>query len=1302
VKLLLKGILVLAVISFILAAGTLIWFARSGRLQNYARDFLVTRIEKASGLRCTIQRFETSPWLGKFVVQGFSLGARPGNLETFSLSVDEISGSLSVTSLWLPKVQLNELNLIRPQIRLSSGQERTPWNPEHLLNILRFSLGFGVGRIVLREGALQVNNQIVPFDLSAKDLRCEMRYSRNPSSYKIHLAYKEGSFLIGQQRLIYDLDVDTNLTLDGLEIESFELVRHRTRLSGKGYLTNWNSPALNLHVEGSANSEELVPLAREMRDATGDFAVNLDFNLGSDGLNVAGKYQTAASSYREVPITSFEGAFQLQKNVLSIRNAHGRIGNGVFEANGAFELTRNSKSLHRFNISVTKVPLKDIGQILHLSYLNYSNPVTAQTQVAWKKAEKDLEFKCKAELLALPGDDGENDRTLQFLGNVEFSFSREGWNIDSADLSSPHSRVMARGQGGGQLQIKGSTAKLSEPLGILRNFSKPLNSLISQYPDILEIRGNYDVDGRLWLARSDPVIYRGRIKAREGEWRSFRVDDASAEAEWSGDRVTLHSLDVDYGKQSIQGRLALDFSPNIYGVPGIVFQGSVAKISLAGLGKYGIEITPDLDGWLSGTGSLSNAGGAWGGKASFRIDDILFRHEKFDSLTGQAQLKNDELQIIDWHLNRNSASLNFKGDVNLKDRQVHLSTRLFGMNLAEVSMVRERIPEFSGSVSGSAEIKGTFDKPSVTGNFELSGLHYGSLDLGKGSGSLELLEGVLEVKGGVQASLGDLSFQTRISTEPGYQGAATMVFSNINVQNLIAGKVPALLSDVSTALQGKLEISGKFADFSAITMSGELDGARFKSSDYEIHNGDKIRFTIENKALLVDKVNFVGEGTSLFLNGTIPLDDSARLDLNLSGNLDLRLLQSAAGKIRLGGSAGMSVRAAGKIHDPQIIGQATLSNARLDRPDSEIHLSSVQGRIIFSRNLVRLEDVKGSVLAGSFEIQGSLEHQNAQLRNMNLQILIRKARLSYPKDFRTTINADLNLKGGPDSQTLGGDINVLQANYLKSFSLLERFSQEGGGLSSPISSDAALLGLRLDLDIHSDNGLYIENELVQLRGGLRLSLRGTPTYPSLTGRIESADGTIYFRGNRFDIIHARADFLNRSQITPVLEVRAEANIEDYRLIMDVNGDLSNLKVNVTSDPPLSTVDIVSLLTMGISPATGSESARSQSENAGMSAASILSESLTGVIGKRVQRIFGLETFRVDPFLTGAGNDPTARVTVAQRLAKDVTVTFSRNLSTNEEQIVVLEYDINRNFSVIASRDENGKYGLDFRFRKNFR
>ena len=106
--------------------------------------------------------------------------------------------------------------------------------------------------------------------------------------------------------------------------------------------------------------------------------------------------------------------------------------------------------------------------------------------------------------------------------------------------------------------------------------------------------------------------------------------------------------------------------------------------------------------------------------------------------------------------------------------------------------------------------------------------------------------------------------------------------------------------------------------------------------------------------------------------------------------------------------------------------------------------------------------------------------------------------------------------------------------------------------------------------------------------------------------------------------------------------------------------------------------------------------------AGMSAASVLSENLTGVIGKRVQRILGFESFRVDPFLAGAENDPTARITIGERISKDMVVTFSRNLTTNQEQIVVIEYDVGKNVSVVATRDENGKYGLDFRFRKRLR
>jgi translocation and assembly module TamB len=247
-----------------------------------------------------------------------------------------------------------------------------------------------------------------------------------------------------------------------------------------------------------------------------------------------------------------------------------------------------------------------------------------------------------------------------------------------------------------------------------------------------------------------------------------------------------------------------------------------------------------------------------------------------------------------------------------------------------------------------------------------------------------------------------------------------------------------------------------------------------------------------------------------------------------------------------------------------------------------------------------------------------------------------------------------------------------------------------------------LAGVRLNVSVRSQDGLYIDNELIKVQAGMSLTLRGTLAYPSLTGRVDALDGSIFFRGNRFDILNASADFVDRNRINPVLDVRAEADVQSYTLRLDVGGDLDHLRLNVTSDPPLSTVDILSMLTTGKSEdtaTTGTETLRHQSEMTGLSAASILSEGLTGAIGRRVERIFGLQSFRVDPFLAGVENDPTARVTISERLSKDVVVTFSRNLTTSKEQIVVLEYNVNKNLTIVATRDELGAYGVDFRFRR---
>lgn len=90
------------------------------------------------------------------------------------------------------------------------------------------------------------------------------------------------------------------------------------------------------------------------------------------------------------------------------------------------------------------------------------------------------------------------------------------------------------------------------------------------------------------------------------------------------------------------------------------------------------------------------------------------------------------------------------------------------------------------------------------------------------------------------------------------------------------------------------------------------------------------------------------------------------------------------------------------------------------------------------------------------------------------------------------------------------------------------------------------------------------------------------------------------------------------------------------------------------------------------------------------------------MGSRVKRIFGLDRFRVDPFLVGNERDPATRVTFGQQVTKKLSITYSTNVSTNEQQVIFVEYYLNDFTTVIGSRDANGEFGLDIRFRKRLR
>jgi hypothetical protein len=95
------------------------------------------------------------------------------------------------------------------------------------------------------------------------------------------------------------------------------------------------------------------------------------------------------------------------------------------------------------------------------------------------------------------------------------------------------------------------------------------------------------------------------------------------------------------------------------------------------------------------------------------------------------------------------------------------------------------------------------------------------------------------------------------------------------------------------------------------------------------------------------------------------------------------------------------------------------------------------------------------------------------------------------------------------------------------------------------------------------------------------------------------------------------------------------------------------------------------------------------ELAGVGVASLLTERLSQEVGKRAERLFGLDRFSVNPFLVGQFANPTARVSVGKQITRELAINYSTNLNAATEAIILIEYTPEGPMSWILSRDEEG-------------
>jgi translocation and assembly module TamB len=210
-----------------------------------------------------------------------------------------------------------------------------------------------------------------------------------------------------------------------------------------------------------------------------------------------------------------------------------------------------------------------------------------------------------------------------------------------------------------------------------------------------------------------------------------------------------------------------------------------------------------------------------------------------------------------------------------------------------------------------------------------------------------------------------------------------------------------------------------------------------------------------------------------------------------------------------------------------------------------------------------------------------------------LDVRVDEVPVAVPPWLPATLSGRVEAAGTLEDTGVTGRLHVVRARYTANLDLLESglLQKSRKPPPPPRPYDKSGEWLRFDVQIAVDGDARVENDVVagDVRGDLTLT--GTLAAPGLVGSLAMASGSrARFRGNEFALSHAVLDFTDRSKVEIALDVYGESQVRDYQIFLHASGGLADPRLTLTSSPPLSQPDIITLLSLGFTRRDASASA----------------------------------------------------------------------------------------------------------------
>jgi translocation and assembly module TamB len=531
---------------------------------------------------------------------------------------------------------------------------------------------------------------------------------------------------------------------------------------------------------------------------------------------------------------------------------------------------------------------------------------------------------------------------------------------------------------------------------------------------------------------------------------------------------------------------------------------------------------------------------------------------------------------------------------------------------------------------------------------------------------------------------------------------------------------------VTGRASGQLKLSGNLItendqgeevlSWHGLTGTATISALSINIPDFALTADGPMVVELRSSELVFHETHLTGNQTNVTLGGSIATSPGGRNTLAINGRINLRILNLQSPDIISSGVAVLNVMVGGTYENTRVTGRASVSGASVSiyLGDQRVALSNLNGAILFNAKQMQIENLKGTIGGGQISATGGAQLSGLSISQFLLNVRGDKITLNYPADFRSTVNLNLELRGSLETQGrqfIRGNVEVIRTEYTKDINLAELINQRGPvsieeGGEFKFAETANFDKLRVE----GRNALIMRNNLGNLVGSISLQLDGPVKSPIIEGRITATRGTLNFRNNPYEITRGLIYLPARYGADPVLNIEAQSVIRGYRVTAIIEGPLTHPTTTVAAEPSLPQADVVSLILTGTLASTDTNTSVLAQSGLG-TAASLLTDALINApISRASNKLFGLSRLEINPVIGSSTSAPTARLTAARQLTKDMTITYSTNIASDPNQILTVEYRVSNRMSFVAQYEQgsnrnlstrNNNYSFEIRFRKRF-